>query len=115
MLIGHPNVTDDPKIEYLFPGYEQAALAMHVNLASKDAYGILEVLFDYQVKVFTEKEIDNIFHSMVNILEDVLDNPAKKLSEIQLVSEKDKNQLLYQFNDTKSDFPEKKLLHVSLD
>ncbi|MCD4679031.1 MAG: hypothetical protein K8S00_01460 [Bacteroidales bacterium] len=43
MLIGHPNVTDDPKIEYLFPGYEQAALAMHVNLASKDAYGILEV------------------------------------------------------------------------
>lgn len=110
-LVGHPNITDDPKIKYHFPGDEPSPLTIHINLGSADARGILELLFEYHVNIFKEKEIDNIYHSLVNILEDVLDNPDKKLSEIQLVSEEDKKQLLYEFNNTKSEFPKDKLLH----
>ncbi|MCD4679030.1 MAG: amino acid adenylation domain-containing protein [Bacteroidales bacterium] len=44
-------------------------------------------------------------------MENALENPDKKLHEIQLVSDEDRNQLLNEFNDTKSDFPAEKLLH----
>lgn len=110
-LVGHPNITDHPKIKYHFPGDEPSPLTMHINLGSADARGILEILFEYHVSVFNEKEIENIFHALENILEDALHDPNKKLSEIQLLSEGEKTQLLNEFNDTFHDYPREKLLH----
>ncbi len=110
-LVGHPNITDDPKIQYHFPGDESSPLTMHVNLGSADARGSLEILFEYHINVFKEQEIDNIFHALENILEDALNNPDKKLCQLQLLLEGEKAQLLHEFNATLSEFPREKLLH----
>jgi len=77
-LVGHPNVTEqDIKLKYIFPGDESTPLTIHMNVSGKDAVGELELLFIYQVELFTEEDVAGIFHSLQNILDEYLDDPDR--------------------------------------
>ncbi len=45
------------------------------------------------------------------ILEEMLYNPNKKISELDMITEEEKHQLLFEFNNTKKIFPDNKSVH----
>jgi amino acid adenylation domain-containing protein len=47
----------------------------------------------------------------LKILEQVLDNPEVRLTDIELLEEDEKQRILYDFNDTKADYPKDKTIH----
>lgn len=68
--------------------------------------------FEYATKLFEEEFIKNLSNHYLNILNTVLDNMHTKISEICMLSETERDKIVYEFNRTKVDFPEEKTLSV---
>lgn len=66
---------------------------------------------EYCTKLFNRATIVRMSKHFRNILKMVAHNPGKKLLEIDMLSEKEKHQLLYEFNNTKVDYPTSKTIH----
>jgi amino acid adenylation domain-containing protein len=100
-LVSHPDVPEDKfRMEHHFPGYEPTPLSIHINGNNRNIHGILELEWNYQTLHCSPEEIIRMHRCLINILDDALSYPGKKLSEIELISEEEKQQVLYRFNDT---------------
>ncbi|MGN1299484.1 MAG: amino acid adenylation domain-containing protein [Candidatus Scatovivens sp.] len=71
---------------------------------------ILKLNFEYCTKLFTKQFIENFANHYKNILNIVIDNLDTKISSICMLSEKEKNKILYEFNNTKADYPKDKTI-----
>ncbi|MCU0288322.1 MAG: condensation domain-containing protein, partial [Acidobacteria bacterium] len=98
-LVGHGDLEEKQfKVQRHFAGYEPSHLAIHINTGNKNIHGILELEWDYQVERFSAIEIEQIHQGLVNILNDALNQPGKKLAEIELLSPAEKEKILKEFN-----------------
>ncbi len=66
--------------------------------------------FEYCTKLFSEDFIKRFSSHYINILNTILENSQIKLSEIDMLSEKEKKQLLCDFNNTKVNYSKSKSL-----
>lgn len=86
-----------------FNGYQVDSL--HISINDRENEGHLIIDYDYQTDLFHAKEIDFIHQNIINILWHALDNPAKKISKLEMLSEKEKHKILNEFNKTKIIYP----------
>lgn len=70
----------------------------------------IKLSFEYATKLFEKDFIKNLSNHYLNILNFVLDNLDTKISDINILSEKEKNKILYEFNNTKTDYPKDKTI-----
>ncbi|MEC1536488.1 non-ribosomal peptide synthase/polyketide synthase [Bacillus sonorensis] len=89
-------------------GEEQTNYSFSISAGLDDR---LKLLLIYDGNVYGEDIINNIEKHLIAVAEQVAEHEEKTLSEIDLVSDEEKNILLYQFNDTKTDYPKDKTLH----
>ncbi|WBW96389.1 non-ribosomal peptide synthetase [Oceanirhabdus sp. W0125-5] len=73
------------------------------NVLEKD--NIIEFNLEYCSKLFKKETIERLSNHYIKLLRDITNNVAIKISDIQLLSEKERNQILYDFNDTKTEYP----------
>ena len=70
----------------------------------------IEISFEYAVQLFSEDFIKNLSKHYLNVLLTVIDNIDTKISSICVLSNEEKNQILFDFNNTKVDFPKDKTI-----
>ena len=70
----------------------------------------LQFAYDYKVNKYTGKEIINIHNRILNIINQILDNENILLKDIEIVTNEEKNKILYEFNNTKTDYPSDKTI-----
>ncbi|MFK7059254.1 amino acid adenylation domain-containing protein [Flavobacterium oreochromis] len=87
---------------------ERVALALYIR--EFDANEDVEIDFDYHTNYFTESEIKKVVSHFQILLQNVLKNPDFKLKELEYISENERHQLVYDFNDTKVDYPKDKTI-----
>jgi len=63
----------------------------------------LQLDFDYQLSSFTEKQIDDMYHQMLLVIEQII-NSESKMKDIVLINEEDKQKFLFDFNNTKKEY-----------
>ncbi len=90
-------------------GEQSESLQMHID--DRDNEGIFRIHYDYLIEKFTEHEIDRLHEHICNLLFDAIENDAKKIYELEILSAKEKNRLLYEFNDTAVEYPREKCVH----
>ncbi|MDP4147599.1 MAG: amino acid adenylation domain-containing protein, partial [Bacillota bacterium] len=66
---------------------------------------------EYCTKLFKRESIERIRDHFVNILKEIAENPEKKISEIDMLSEEEKRKILVEFNDTKAEYPKDKTIY----
>ena len=66
--------------------------------------------FEYSTKLFNEDFIKNFSLHYINILNTILENTKIKIANINMMSEEEKNQILYKFNNTNINYPENKTI-----
>ncbi|MHB9940925.1 hypothetical protein CF065_04670 [Clostridium sporogenes] len=71
----------------------------------------LNFTIEYCSKLFKKETIERLSNHYIKVLESIVNNVEIKLSEIDLLSEAERNQILYKFNDTKVDYPKNKTIH----
>ncbi|GEM_PF-1247716 len=67
--------------------------------------------FEYNTSLFNEDTIERMIEHFKNLLNLLLDNPRLKVSEIELVSNYEKQKLLNEWNNTEVEFPNNKTIH----
>lgn len=83
--------------------HQNNALTMHVEEHQQGADVVVN--FDFRPDVFQNFTIDNFINHFDLLYKNIILNPALKISEINIVPEKEKNLLLNIFNNTKVEFP----------
>ena len=70
----------------------------------------IALTFEYATSLFTEDFIENMSNHYLNILNNVLNNVAIKLKDIDILSKEEKNKILYDFNNTSTEYPKNKTI-----
>ncbi|NIM11547.1 MAG: amino acid adenylation domain-containing protein [Candidatus Aminicenantes bacterium] len=94
-------VTDEGEIKALFDLMFQGA----------EIEKVIYITVDYCTKLYREETIRRFIGYFKKILVEVQDDPYKKLSSIEIISGEEKKQMLFDFNDTASEFTGDKTLH----
>ncbi|MCP5104082.1 MAG: amino acid adenylation domain-containing protein, partial [bacterium] len=71
----------------------------------------LGLSLQYCTKLFKQETIQRFAGYFKKILSLVLEEPGKKIADIEIISPEEKNKILYEFNDTKIDYPSDKTIH----
>ena len=61
--------------------------------------------FEYANKLFSKTFIENLSSHYINILSNALNNTNIKISDINILSEKEKNKILFEFNNKITEYP----------
>ena len=106
--ISDNNKTTNYSTEWHFNGKISEPLDFHIY--DMDNTGELNLFYDYQTNIFKENEIDEIHNRLIHILNTIIISPNILLKDIDIVTEEEKQKLLYQFNNTKKDYRKDKTI-----
>ncbi|MCP4153077.1 MAG: amino acid adenylation domain-containing protein, partial [bacterium] len=82
-------------------------ITLHITEKENRLYPSLE----YSVKLFKKETMTRFTTHFINIIEELVTNPNQTLARINMLSEAEEKQLLYEFNDTQADYPKDKTIH----
>lgn len=97
------NIEEQYKTRWHFNGCQ--AEPLHISINDRETEGHFIIDYDYQTEIFHAKEIDFIHQNIINILWHALDNPAKRISRLEMLSEREKHKVLNEFKRTRIIYP----------
>ncbi|MCU0286267.1 MAG: amino acid adenylation domain-containing protein, partial [Acidobacteria bacterium] len=71
----------------------------------------LHFTFEYNIKLFNEVTVRKFITYFINIIEGVVESCRKKISDFEIITEEEKSQILFDFNNTKREYPADKTIH----
>ncbi|UCH95998.1 MAG: amino acid adenylation domain-containing protein, partial [Candidatus Aminicenantes bacterium] len=66
---------------------------------------------EYRTKLFKKTTLQRFIHYFQKIVSNVIRDPDQEILEIEIISEEEKNQVLFDFNRTAVEYPKNKLIH----
>ena len=96
------------KAEYYMP--DTNISKFDLSLEAIPFYNGIKLSFEYVTKLFREDFIEKLSIHYINILKAILENAAIKIADIDMLSKEEKHRILYEFNDTKVDYPKDKTI-----
>ncbi len=112
MMISYQNATvtgADIETTWYHSGSQSESLQIHID--DRDNEGIFRIHYDYLTEKFSENEIERLHQHICNLLFDTVNNDAKKLYKLNILSVDEKQKLLFEFNNTATDYPRDKCVH----
>ncbi|BAY23194.1 amino acid adenylation [Calothrix sp. NIES-2100] len=82
-----------------------------IKLSSGYRQDNLVVNFDYDSSLFSENSIKIIAEQYLTLIASVTYNPEAAIADLNMIGESDRQKLLIDFNNTKTEFPQDKCIH----
>lgn len=82
-----------------------------IKLSCARANDSLTTEINYDPSLFGREDIERIAEYFRTLLQSVLKNPGEQVSKLELLSERDRHQLLIEFNQTIADYSASKCIH----
>lgn len=60
---------------------------------------------EYCTDLFKKQTVERMFEHYMNVLDDVVEDNNVRIKDISIISEQERNKILYKFNDTKIEYP----------
>ena len=106
---GYPEINfKNTKAKYFIPDSNLSKFDLSLEVIPVDSEYSLR--FEYCTKLFNEDFIKRLSSHYINILNAILENNDIKISDIDMLSEQERNQILYEFNNTSVDYPRNKTI-----
>ena len=84
---------------------ENVVANFDLTLDAIERDGQLECLLESNADLFDEDRITRLFEHFENLLQGIVSKPQTRISDLTLLSEAERHQLLVEWNDTRSDYP----------
>lgn len=78
---------------------------LQIHITDYNSSGNLNILYDYKTHKYSQKDVVNMHARICHIIEQILTNNDILLKDIDIVTEKERHQLLYEFNKPSIEFP----------
>lgn len=101
--------TGDYEVSWHFNGNQTESLNIHIS--DWDDEGEYTLHFDYRIEVFSVEEVDRMFTHLQVILNDAINRPEKRISKLNLLSDEEKHKVIFEFNNTKTEYPKDKTIY----
>ena len=72
--------------------------------------GEMEINYDYLINKYSEQDISDLHKRILHIISQIVDNPTINLNNIDIVTPEEKNKILYEFNNTYTEYPKNKTI-----
>ncbi|MCX7920809.1 MAG: amino acid adenylation domain-containing protein [Clostridia bacterium] len=82
-----------------------------LTLTAVEGEDKIELCFEYCSKLFRKETIERLGKHYANILKQAVQNTGVKLSDIDMLLEEERKQILFYFNDTYTEYPSDKTIH----
>jgi amino acid adenylation domain-containing protein len=82
-----------------------------LDLILEEGHGTIEGLLHYRTDLFDRDTVERLVTHYLNLLEGAVADPDRRLSELPLLSETERCQVLCDWNQTRADFPTDLCLH----
>ncbi len=106
---GYPTINlDNAHTEYFIPNSKISKFDLTLEVIPVNNEYSLR--FEYCSKLYDEDFIKRMSSHYINILNAILENSDVKISDIDMLSEEEKHQILYDFNNTTVDYPRDKTI-----
>lgn len=109
IVLSYQNARDNSKqskllyhTKWIFNNY--LANSLWINIYDMDNTEELKIFYDYQICKFCETDIDNIHKRILYIMKQILENEEIILNDIEVITPEEKNKLLFEFNNTKTEY-----------
>jgi amino acid adenylation domain-containing protein len=86
-----------------------ARFDMHVFMTEEESR--LKGYFEYNIDLFEAATIERMIAHFHFLLESIINNPDRPISDLPIVTEAEKHQLLVEWNAARSDYPKNKCVH----
>jgi amino acid adenylation domain-containing protein len=90
---------------------EQRGAPFDLTLRMSEADGTLSADLRYNVDLFNATTIARMENHLRALLAGIVANPEQRLRDLPLLTEAERHQLLIEWNDTQSDYPEHECIH----
>ena len=100
---------DDIEVTFNHNGNSDIPITLYLsyNPYKKDD---IEFFIDYQTSIFDKEEIKSLCKHVANIIRAGLDTPDKDIAALNLLTEKEKNKLIYGLNQNQFYYPKNKII-----
>ena len=88
-------------------GVSKFDLTLNFTETTEELFGVIE----YSTDLFEKDRIERMIRHFKVLVDSILSNPAARISELEILSRKEKDQLLIEWNDTDTDYPKEKCIH----
>jgi len=92
-------------------GYESRIAKFDMTLFAVETGENLTFSLEYCTRLFKEETIERFTGYFKNIINSIVENPSKRISDVEMLSEAEKRRLLAEFNDTGEPYPNDKTIH----
>ncbi len=82
-----------------------------ITLIAQEAGENLSFVFEYCTRLFASETIERFIVYFKEIIVSVIKDPGAKICDMDIIPEEEKQQLLYEFNDTTGEYPADKTIH----
>jgi amino acid adenylation domain-containing protein len=82
-----------------------------LTLTLSEKKGTLGGSLNYNTDLFDASTIDRMLGHFQNLLNGIVANPEQRISELPLLGEAEKHQILVEWNDTQTEYPKDKCIH----
>ncbi len=110
--LGHPGARlrlADLEIEAIPLRHHSAQLDLRLMMAEYE--GTLAGHLEYNTDIFVEETATRLLSHFRNILRSGLSDPDAKISRLELLDSSERHQLIYEWNDTRRDYPRELCIH----
>lgn len=112
VMISYQNAKTDTgaSTKWYFNGYSEIPFAIHID--NRDSKSIHTINVDYQIAVFKdEREVEYVVNRLEYILEQIVDETAYSIKEVNFVPQTEMKRIIEEFNDTYVEYPREKCIH----
>jgi amino acid adenylation domain-containing protein len=96
-----------------FTEYKTSAITEKFQIKLSSIYGNdnLSLNFDYDSSLFSEESIKVIGEQYQTLIASIINKPEAAIINLNMISENEQQKLLFDFNNTKTDYPQDKCIH----
>ena len=81
-----------------------------IHIYDMNDTGNINIAYDYKLSKYTEENITDIHERILNLIDQVLTNNEILVNNLEIVTPEEKQKLIYDFNNTKVDYPKDKTI-----
>ncbi len=82
-----------------------------LGLSLTEVEGVLAGNLEYSTDLFHASTVEQMARHWLNLLQQVVDDPDRRIDELTLLSDAERHRLLVEWNDTAADYPRDKRIH----
>jgi amino acid adenylation domain-containing protein len=107
-----------PRAALEFPGVtaspfdvDSGTAKLDLSVSVEEAAGSLKAVFEYNTDLFEHSTMDRMMGHFETLLQSIVADPGRRLSELRLLTEAERHRLLVEWNDTKRNDRKDKCIH----